>query len=357
MFCEFRGFPLKIVGECGILYYVTSETMEFWKRLMENTMENTFYIVEKNLKRTSLALSASMEKCFSHLCEQARAAVREIVRETGQTDILRAVLTSDEAVRIYRERVLYETDGPLFAEINQNEAPYFRRALHRFFRLYLCSAIAGFGEDPSLARLSPMVCGESVPIPEGKEKTVAFLRNVQASRAFEAFAGSLGGVSAVYENNFLNACESVYTGQATYAIIPIYSAADGRLGSFYRQIEKYELSIVFTCDIDSDDGENTTTFALVYKDRLYPEAEGEPLYECKITFDEPDRLADIADAASYFGVTIRSLDALPAVYSGRTNAFAIVFGLQNADIGGFFTYLALEYPQTAAIGIYRKLSR
>lgn len=331
--------------------------MELWEWLMEMTAENAFHIVGNNLKRTSAALSRSMEKSFAHLYEQAHAIAQEIARETGQTDILRAVLTSDDATRIYRESFLYKAEETFFAEVNQNAEPYFKRTLFRFFKLFLCDAISSRGGEATLDLLAPMVCGEGAPFPTEKEKTVAFLRNVQASRAFEAFARSLGGVSAVYESNFLNACESVYTGQATYAIIPIYSAADGRLGSFYRQIEKYELSIVLTCDIDSDDGENTTTFALVYKDRLYLHAEGEPLYECKITFDEPDMLADIMDAASYFGVTVRSLDALPAVFSGRTNAFAIVFGLQNANVGGFFSYLALEYPQTAAIGIYRKLSR
>ena len=36
-------------------------------------------------------------------------------------------------------------------------------------------------------------------MPKAKEKTVAFLRNGQAMRAFERFAKPLGGVSAVYE--------------------------------------------------------------------------------------------------------------------------------------------------------------
>lgn len=322
---------------------------------MEMTAENAFHIIGKNLKKTSLSLSRSMEKSFAHLGEQAHMLSRTILDETGHTDVLRAVLTSDEAVRIYRESFAdMQGETPIMAQMQES---YFQRSLDRFFKLYLCDAIAKKGKTLTLEEIAPMICGESAPAPAEKEKTVAFLRNVQASRAFECFAGSLGGVSAVYESNFLNACESVYTGQATYAIIPIYSAVDGRLGSFYRQIEKYELSIVFTCDIDSDDGENTTTFALVYKDRLFLETDGEPLYECKITFDEPDRLADIADAASYFNVRIYSLDALPSVFSGRTNTFAIVFGLRNANICGFFSYLALEYPQTAAVGIYRKLFR
>ena len=318
---------------------------------------NDFYTVGKNLSRTSVSLSRSMEKSFSHLRDLAKSIVSRITEETGQTDVFRSILTSDEAVRIYRECFVTEDDRDFFAPVNQSTQAYFKRSLQRFYKLYLCDAIARRLSPVTLAEIASMICGEAAPDPKGKEKTVAFLRNMQASRAFEYFAGALGGVSAVYENNFLNACESVYMGQATYAVIPIYSATDGRLGSFYRQIEKYELSIILTCDIDFDDGENTTTFALLYKDHLYLQADGKPLYECKITFECADQFADITDAASYFGVTIDSMDALPAVVSGRTNAYAIVFDLQNADVMGFFTYLALEYPQTAAVSIYRKLSR
>lgn len=322
---------------------------------METGIGNAFYAVEKNLKRTTLAMASGVEKSFAHLHEQANAISKEIIRQTGIKDILSAVLTSDEAAHIYRESYLYNKEEVFFAEVNRNEEPYFKRMLSRFFRYYLCDAIAKKSKEYDLAELIPLICGDVSPMPKTKEKTVAFLRNGQAMRAFERFAKPLGGVSAVYENNFISACESVYTGQVTYAIIPIFSTSDGRLNSFYRQIEKYELSIVMTCDVDSDDGETTTTFALVYKDRLYIAAEGEPLYECKINLDNLNMLADLADAAAYFGAELYSAEALPMAFSGRNNTMDLIFGLENANLSGFFTYLALEYPQTATVGIYTKL--
>ena len=316
---------------------------------------NAFYAIEKNLKRTTLAMASGAEKSFAHLHEQANVIVKEIIRQTGGKDILSTVLTSDDAAHIYRESYLDHQEGTFFAEINQKEEPYFKRMLSRFFRCYLCDTIAKKSEKHSFTELVPLICGETAEMPNAKEKTIAFLRNGQAMRAFECFAKPLGGVSAVYESNFMSACESVYTGHVTYAIIPIFSTSDGRLNSFYRQIEKYELSIVMTCEIDSDDGENTTTFALVYKDRLYPINAGDPLYECKINLDDLNMLADLADAAAYFGAELESAEALPTAFSGRNNTFALIFGLKNANLSGFFTYLALEYPQTATVGIYTKL--
>ena len=114
----------------------------------------------------------------------------------------------------------------------------------------------------------PLVLGGLSELPYGREKRVAFLRNRQASRAFERFAKYLGGVSAVYEDNFQNACESVYTGEATYAVIPISSTSDGRLNSFYRLMEKYELNIVLSCELDN-------LRACVPRQSIYPDA-GDP---------------------------------------------------------------------------------
>ena len=321
-------------------------------RLAGMSAQGVFAAICKNLRRNAVCGASAVEKRFAYIKEEADALAHRIERVTGCTDIVDAILTTDEAAHLYRECLNNTASEVPFGNVNRAEHPYFCRMQNRFDRLYLCRCLAGLSAPRELKTLIPLVCGNLADLPAGREKKVAFLRNRQASRAFERFAKYLGGVSAVYEDNFQNACESVYTGEATYAIIPIASTSDGRLNSFYRQMEKYELSIVLCCDIDSDDGENSTTFALVYRDRIYIETGGTPLYECKITFDNITDLAGLADAAEYFGATLESVEALPVMFSGRANAFDMVFGLTGAEISGFFSYLALEYPQTAAVGIY-----
>lgn len=316
--------------------------------------EGAFSAIAKNLHRTTAEMAVAAEKSFAHIKERAYLIASQFRKEIGCEHVLEAVLTTDEAVRIYRRCFEEVEHAPWFDEINRHEADTFIRQNMRAETLLLCREIARSDAPASMETVSSWLFGGISHAPDGRDRKVAFLRNRQASRAFERFAKELGGVSAVYEDNFQNACESVFSGQSTYAIIPIHSMTDGRLNSFYRQMEKYDLSIVMTCEIESDDGENVTTFALVYRDRLYMPAEGDILYECKITFDDLTSLADIADAASYFGVTVESVEALPVLFSGRANAFAFVFGLKNADVGGFFCYLALEYPQVAAIGVYGK---
>lgn len=320
-----------------------------------NRISGTKNAIEENLKKISAVIANAAEKSFAHVKDQATLITRRILRETGVQDVLQAVLTTDEAVRIYRDERDLKSISPSFGEINRDKESFLRHQTMRFTRFYLCKCIAEQSQATSISDLVPWVCGTLADPPASREQRIAFLRNRQASRAFERFAKYLDGVSAVYEDNFQNACESVYIGQATYAIIPIFSTTDGRLNGFYKQMEKYDLSIVMSCDIDSDDGENTTTFALVYRDRLYRKTDGITLYECKITFDTPSALSDVLDAAEYFGATIESVESLPLMFSGRAGAFSVTFGLKNANAAGLFCYLSLEYPQTATIGIYNRI--
>ena len=109
---------------------------------METIAGNAFDIIDKNLKRTALSMSGALEKSFAHLHEQANAIEGEIYRQTGQRDVLRAVLTSDEAARIYRESFLGGRDDVLFADVNREEESYFQRSKNRHFKYYLCNILA-----------------------------------------------------------------------------------------------------------------------------------------------------------------------------------------------------------------------
>ncbi len=310
-------------------------------------------IPAKNLLHLQSRSAASAEKSLAHIGELARALSLLIKKETGSFDILHAAFHTDTASRLFHKALSEKSEAPLFASCNAEAEPLFLRESERYTRLCLCRLLGG---AHTTAELVSLVFGSLSSLPREGERKIAFLRNRQTFRAFECFAGTLGGVSVLYENNFSDALEAVESGQATFAIIPIHSSSDGKLSSFYRMIEKHELAIVYTCDIESEDGEATTTFALIYKDRVISEA-GKLRFECKITMDDLSGLADIADAAYYFGASIESLEAVPMAFSGRSGTFAVVFDLENADADGLLCYLALAYPQMTAVGFYGKLER
>ncbi len=308
-------------------------------------------VFEKNMAQVVAQASSAAEKRFFYLDEAAGMLADEITELTGDADILHAVLHSDEASRIYLDFFSQKEFRSLFASVNGAQEPFFLRQNERFSKLCVCRRIAESGKRHTLSELAALFYGALEETSGGQNRRIACLRNRQTFQAFECFAKILGGVSVLHENNFQSACEALASNEATYAIIPIYSTADGRLNSFYRMIEQHELNIVLSCDVDSDDGESVTTFALVCRDHVCLEA-GAPRFECKITFDDLAALSDITEAASYFGAELVSVEALPMMFSGRAGTFSIVFDLSRADMDGLICYLALEYPQMSAIGFY-----
>ncbi len=317
--------------------------------------QDFFSVFEKNTARVMEQASAAAEKSFFHLDEAAGMLTQDIVRKAADDDVLRAIMETDDGARGYHELLSERVHTARFAAVNGAQEDFFLRQVSRLERLFLCHSIAKRGRRHTLPELAELVYGSLAVIPTGQNRKIAFLRNRQTFRAFECFAKILGGVSVLYESNFQSACEAVESGESTYAIIPIHSTADGRLNSFYRMIEQHELSIILTCDVDSEDGDSATTFALVYRDRICLDA-GEPRLECKITFDDLSLLSDITDAASYFGAGVLSIEALPMMFSGRAGTFSIIFDLTGADADGLLCYLALEYPQMSAVGVYAMVS-
>ncbi len=318
--------------------------------------EGCIQILQKNISRVQMQACSAAEKNFAHLRELARIIGSSILKATGETELLRALFSSDEAVHIYRKALSASKYEMYFSPINREDEMFFRRQSERFLRFYLCKNIAEKEKNYSLAELFSLFYDTPPEASSRTERKIAFLRNHQTFRAFECFAKTLGGVSVLYENNFQNACEAVEMGQAAYAIIPIYSTSDGRLSSFYRMIEKYELNIALICDIDSEDGESMTTFALLQKERICLNV-GAPKFECQITFDTLSDISDITEAAYYYGASVESIEAIPVMFSGRAGTFSVVFDLTETDIKGLICYLALEYPQMSSVGIYGKTER
>ena len=315
-------------------------------------------VISKNLEDIFRAEASVCERKFAHLRERANIIAKDIRARFGGGDIMDAVAHLDSASEMYADA---RGNGPdferHFAPVNADVAACLSGYSEITDRLYLCKSIAAsdgrvYDESDAVRWLSEE---ERELPPAGKDKKVSFVRGNQSGRAFEAFAKFVPGVLAEYEEDFKSACEAVAAGESTYAIIPVENSIDGRLNSFHRLIEKYALSIVLCADIVSDDGESSTKFALVYKKFEIIDALGERMFECRITFSAPGELGNIIFAAAYFGMEVCKIYSLPLSGGGRENSFGIIFCTDGAQIGGFFCYLLLEYPQVSAVGFYTEI--
>ena len=316
-------------------------------------------VINQNLEYVFRAEASVYERKFAHLKERADIIARTLKAKLGTADTMSAFSAPYEAADIYAdmrgERLSF---SELFGDVNSSVAVALSENSAKLDELYICKCIAeydgkGFGKSDIVAWLSDSE-EQAEPAPL-RDRRVSFVRGGGSGRAFERFAKYVPGVLAEYEEDFRRALEAVANGETTFAIVPIENSFDGRLNSFYRLMEKYALSIVLAADIPSDDYESNTRFALVYKKLDVIEAEGEDLFECKITLGEPCELADIINAASYFGAEVYKVYSLPLSSGGRENSFDMIFSLSGANVAGLFCYLMLKYPHLSPVGVYTLL--
>ena len=315
-------------------------------------------VINKNLEYIFRAEASVYERKFAHLKERADMIARSLKVRLECDDIMQALSSSYEAADIYADMCgEKQSYAELFAEVNKPMANALSESTAKLDELYICKCISEYdGKEYKKSDIIEWLSESDEPSePPQRDKRVSFVRGNGSARAFERFAKYVPGVLAEYEDDFRRALESVANGETTFAILPIENSFDGRLNSFYRLMEKYALSIVLAADVPSDDYESSTKFALVYKKFDVIEAEGEDFFECKITLREPSELADIINAASYFGADVCKVYSLPLSSGGRENSFDIIFGLNGANIAGLFCYLVLKYPHLSPIGVYTLL--
>lgn len=316
-------------------------------------------VITQNLEYIFRAEASVYERKFAHLRERADIIAHSLKARIGCDDIMRAISSSYEAADIYADSCgEKQSFSEFFADANKPAAHALSENTAKLDELYICKCISEndgreYTKNDIIEWLSDTE--EQADTPAVRDRRVSFVRGNGPGRAFERFAKYVPGVLAEYEDDFRRALEAVANGETTFAIVPIENSFDGRLNSFYRLMEKYALSIVLAADIPSDDYESSTKFALVYKKLDVIEAEGEEFFECKITLREPAELADIINAAAYFGADVRKVYSLPLSSGGRENSFDIIFNLDGANIAGLFCYLMLKYPHLSPIGIYTLL--
>ncbi|MGN1094789.1 MAG: hypothetical protein ACI4QR_00205 [Eubacteriales bacterium] len=319
-------------------------------------------VISQNLDYISRLEASVYERKFAHLRDRAGIIAASLKKRSGYSDIMDAVAFYDLSAEIYDSFNGGKSRFPEFFDaVNFKEASYLSEYSRMFEKFYLCKSISsscGLSYEPCDIVRWLSGGADIIRMRDAKKDTrVAFVRGNQSNRAFEKFARFVPGVMAEYEDDFKSACETVADGGADFAIIPLENTFDGRLNSFYRLLDKYALPIVLSADIASEDTDNSTRFALIYKSFGIINAPGELIFECRITFSEQKDLGNIISAADYFRADVKKIYSLPFSSGGRENSFGIIFGLDGADFAGFFCYLMLEYPQFSPIGIYTLISQ
>ena len=202
--------------------------------------------------------------------------------------------------------------------------------------------------------LSPeALFGLHEPPHAGAHGKIAFVRNRYNERAYEHFSELVVSAKPLYVSDFGEACEGVYNGQASFCILPIENSTSGRLFSFFAMMDRYELKICATAEIESDDGAENVRYALVGRSAPRPFGRAACALECSLTREDGKSMPELLRAASLLGARVRKIDFLPLEYDYSFYRAFFTFELSSDDAAALGLYLSLSYPNYTPIGFYK----
>lgn len=174
--------------------------------------------------------------------------------------------------------------------------------------------------------------------------TVSFVSGSGADSAFDRFSRKFR-LSAVHTNRISYSCDAVLDGDADFCIIPVMSANDGRLRSFYKMIDMYGLKIAAA--VSAFTSESTMRYALCKRD-------SKPIFSApsRIEVSLPstgDEALSLVKAAEALGSSLLEISSLPSERNGEVFSFTFRLG---GSFKPFLLYLNLFYPSFNLIGIY-----
>ena len=213
-------------------------------------------------------------------------------------------------------------------------------SLQRQDRLILCSALAQRPGEQGYAR---RFMGITQP---KRAPRVVYVKNPLTDIAYGQFCEKLSGARVNYAADFTLAAEDVYHGRADYVILPVESEKNGRMYSFARLSEKYELKKVGCCAVYSITEDGETTYALFSRNMEYAVSHTDGRAYLELSLDDPeDTLPSISAAAEVYGAHIDDVHT-------RDGKGHYTLDITDADRDALCVYLTLEMPRHTLTGLY-----
>ncbi len=300
-------------------------------------------IIEDNLTLLEAETLSAFERRFVQLRDRADIIFRrgQIIENENRIDDFSAMFSNDMA------------NGNMPDEFQE----YFESVVDtRTFsdKLTVCRFLASEFSKRQQSVLTQLFTKDSVI----ESPRIAYFQNAYADAAFRIFSEVLDTPSVIYASDFTSVCEEVYYGRSDMCMLPMDSSRDAKLISFYRLIDKYELSPVLSCDVISPDGEFTTRYALLKRAISIPTEQqlnkcDSYLFEFTILPDNSTALCDVLAAARDCGLTLYKVDSLPLSYSDSEFSFDVILKVGKIEeLEVFLLFLSLAIPQYVPLGLY-----
>lgn len=199
----------------------------------------------------------------------------------------------------------------------------------------------------------PLIYDRQDSVPAGAHGKIAIVRNRYNEAAYAALSKLVSRAKVVYASSFVSACEDVYDGKCQYCILPVADSQNGRMFGFYSTIDRFELHVCASCNIDAESAAESVKYALI--GRVIPDRTPKNTprrFEFSVISHTGRVISDIIEAASVFGADLSGIDSLPVEYGDGLQKYYFTFRLPAADIRGLDLYLSEEYASYAPVGYY-----
>lgn len=351
----------------------------------ERLMRENTQIINTNLARLDRHTAELVEMREAFLQEKVRAVLKEFHDENTENFFTRVIRAEDfpEYFRELTERevpdVIWENDPETPASPEEPLVKRLFSALNLMERISVCRRLAHMCDDQyRLHGVSPedsrrqiiidlvredyredeeTVQESDFRLPHPSEERIAYLRNTYTDAAYVRFRNVFPRSTALYYSDFQGVCEALYYGRASACILPLENSTDGKLVRFYSLIHKYDLRIAMTVEINAEDGDVTTKYALLRKNITVPEQDENSdlfslYFECTVILEEDVSLSDILFAASIYGLSLTRADADPLSYAEAEASYDLIFRIGDGDLQAMLSFLYLMVPQFTLLGIY-----
>lgn len=186
-------------------------------------------------------------------------------------------------------------------------------------------------------------------------ETVAYVKNQYSTEALSDLRTHVEIRGEKAFRSFNELCDDIEAGVFDDCIIPLENTSNGRLMNFYSIIDRFDLKITLTCDVESQSGDQVTRYALLRRHPALPLTSNDHYFEFSFTSTDNLSTQDVLNAASYLGLKLHRIDSMMLRYNESCSVLYPVMLGSSQNILQMTTFLKLNLLQHTMIGIYDRI--
>ncbi len=192
------------------------------------------------------------------------------------------------------------------------------------------------------------------PCPTDTDKiSIAYMKNSYSDASFSKFSSYFKKASAVYFPGFREVCEDVYNGHCTHAMIPVYSSKDGQLLSFRKLIAKYDLKIIYECDVEMND-DSVMRYSLLQKPLSAPR--NAKYMDLSVVLPDCISLSGFLSACECLGGNVIMANSIPLEYADDKYNLNFLIEIKKLNLHAMYLFLEGAQVSYDIIGLYDVLN-